>query len=66
MTNKPLINHVEKVETYTLLASNGKHIRKATKAVFADGFEIKFLDYIPSKTDAINLAIGLRTSGQVS
>ena len=57
---KPLINHVEKVETYQLLAANGRPIRKATKCIFSDGYEVKFLDYIPSKIDAINAAIGVR------
>lgn len=60
-TLKPLINHVERVETYQLLTGNGKQIRKATKAVFSDGFEIKFTEYIPSKTDAANQAIALRS-----
>ena len=57
---KSLINHVAKVETYQLLAANGRPIRKATKCIFSDGYEVKFLDYIPSKTDAINAAIGVR------
>lgn len=62
MNNKPLINHVERIETYQLTASNGKPIRKATKAIFSDGFEVKFMEYIPSKTDAINQAIGVRNA----
>lgn len=56
----PLINHVESIETYQLVASNGKPIRKATKVIFSDGFEVKFLDRIPSKTDAINQALAVR------
>ena len=61
---KPLINHVERIEIYELRASNGKRIRTATKAIFSDGFEVKFLERIPSKTDAINQAIALRRNGQ--
>ena len=56
----PLINHVDRIETYELRASNGQRIRKATKAIFSDGFEVKFLDLIPSKTDAINQALAIR------
>ena len=56
----PLINHVDKIETYKIVAANGKCVRRATKVTFSDGFEVKFADRIPSKTDAINQAIAYR------
>ena len=40
------------VETYTLTARNGRHIRKATKVVFPDGYEIKFTEHL-SKREAL-------------
>jgi hypothetical protein len=44
-----------KVETYNLTARNGCHIRMATKVVFADGREVKFLDRM-GKAEAIRQA----------
>lgn len=43
------------VETYALKAKNGRHIRMATKVVFPDGFEVKFMDKMP-KAEAIRQA----------
>jgi hypothetical protein len=40
------------VETYSLVASNGRPIRKAARVVFADGREVRFLDRM-SKREAI-------------
>lgn len=41
-----------RVETYQLKAANGKPIRKATKVVFADGREVKFMERM-SKREAL-------------
>lgn len=38
-----------KVASYNLTASNGKHIRRATKVILPDGTEIKFLDLLSNK-----------------
>lgn len=35
------------VQTYRLQASNGRHIRIATKVVFADGFVVRFIERMP-------------------
>ncbi len=35
---------VARVENYNLTASNGSHIRTATKIVFVDGSEIRFTE----------------------
>jgi hypothetical protein len=44
-----------KVENYHLHASNGKHIRIATKVILEDGREIRFLERL-SKKQAIRSA----------
>lgn len=44
-----------KVETYNLTASNGRHIRKATKVTRPDGTEIRFTEKM-SKREAIRQA----------
>lgn len=46
------------VTTYNLTASNGRHIRKATKVTFADGREIRFMDLM-SKREALRQAAAL-------
>lgn len=46
------------VETYTLTASNGRHIRKATKVVFPSGYEIKFMERM-GKREALRQAARL-------
>ena len=38
-----------KVQDYKLYASNGRYIRTATKVIFDDGSEIKFLDKLDKK-----------------
>jgi hypothetical protein len=43
------------VKSYNLQASNGRHIRVATKVVFADGREIRFIEKM-SKRDALRNA----------
>jgi hypothetical protein len=45
-----------KIETYTLMATNGKRIRRATKVVFNTGREIKFMDKL-TKSEAISAAL---------
>jgi hypothetical protein len=46
-----------RVETYQLVSSiTGKPIRKATKVIFADGKEVKFIERLP-KTKAIRAAM---------
>ena len=37
------------VTTYNLFAGNGRHIRKATKVIFPDGKEIRFLERVGKK-----------------
>lgn len=44
-----------KVETYRMVASNGKHIRMATKVVLPNGQEMRFIDKL-SKREALNAA----------
>jgi hypothetical protein len=44
-----------KVETYALKASNGRHIRMATRVIMADGRVIKFIDKM-GKAEAIRQA----------
>jgi hypothetical protein len=41
-----------KVETYQLVAGNGRPVRKATKVVFPDGVEVRFMEKL-SKRRAI-------------
>lgn len=41
-----------RVETYSLKARNGRHIRKATKVVFADGHEVAFTERL-SRREAL-------------
>lgn len=43
------------VKTYALKASNGRHIRMATKVVLPDGQEVRFIDKM-SKKEAIENA----------
>jgi hypothetical protein len=43
------------VESYILQASNGRRIRTATKVVFADGREIRFIEKM-SKRQALKSA----------
>jgi hypothetical protein len=43
------------VKNYTLIASNGRKTRVATKVVLSDGTEIKFIERL-SKRDAIRNA----------
>ena len=38
-----------KVETYRLVASNGRHIRLATKVTLADGRVVKFMERMPKR-----------------
>lgn len=47
------------VETYTLIASNGRKIRKATKVTFADGYCVRFTELI-GKREAIRQAVIVR------
>jgi hypothetical protein len=44
-----------KVETYQLVAGNGRPVRKATKVVFPDGVEVRFMEKL-SKRRAIEQA----------
>ena len=44
-----------KVQTYNLTANNGKHIRQATKVVFANGQEFAFTEKL-SKKEALKQA----------
>lgn len=37
------------VGTYTLKASNGRHIKKATKVTFADGHVIRFMEKMSNR-----------------
>jgi ABC-type Zn2+ transport system substrate-binding protein/surface adhesin len=48
-------NAAATVETYNLKASNGRHIRKATKVTFADGRTVSFIEKM-SKQRAIQQA----------
>lgn len=45
-----------KVENYKLTASNGKHIRIATKVILDNGEEIRFIERL-SKKEAIRQVI---------
>lgn len=54
-----MTNSEARVETYNLRASNGSHIRKATKVVFSDGTEVKFIERM-SKREAIRQATSHR------
>lgn len=44
------------VEIYKLTASNGRHIRTATKVTFEDGITVRFMERM-SKREAIRQAI---------
>lgn len=48
-----------RVDTYTLTAPNGRHIRKATRVVFADGHAVDFMERM-SRRDAIQQATAAR------
>ena len=37
-------NNVSRIENYNLNASNGRHIRTATKVIFKDGSEVRFTE----------------------
>jgi len=54
MTNAQQI----RVETYRLTTRSGRHIRKATKVVFPDGYEIRFTERM-SKREALRQAAKL-------
>jgi hypothetical protein len=43
-----------KVENYRLFAGNGRYIRTATKVIFADGSEIKFIEKLSKKAAIAN------------
>ena len=43
------------VETYNLTARNGRHIRKATRVRFSDGFTVDFTELLP-KGEALRQA----------
>jgi hypothetical protein len=49
-----------RAETYNLTASNGRHIRKATKVVFDSGHEVRFTERL-SKREALRQAAKLPT-----
>ena len=38
-----------RVETYPLLASNGRYIRKATVVIAKDGRTVRFIDLVPKR-----------------
>lgn len=40
---------IARIETYRLTASNGRHIRMATKIVFQDGTERRFTERMSRK-----------------
>ena len=48
--------HIMRVETYQLLASNGRPIRKATRVVMENGRVIRWTERI-SKREALRTAI---------
>jgi hypothetical protein len=48
-----------KVTEYNLKASNGRHIRKATKVTFPDGYEVRFIERMP-KGEAVKQAEAIR------
>lgn len=53
-----------RVENYNLVATNGRHIRKATKVIYDDGKEIRFVEKV-SKKEAIRNAIYQRDKVEV-
>lgn len=42
-------NNTAAVTTYNMTASNGRHIRKATKVKFSDGRVVRFIDLMGKK-----------------
>lgn len=38
-----------KVETYQLMTTNGDPIRKATRVIFTDGYQVSFTEKLPKK-----------------
>lgn len=53
-------NPKTRVEDYNLSSVSGRPIRRATKVVFPDGKEIRFLDRFTSKREAIRQAEAIR------
>jgi len=47
---------IKSVEEYQLLTASGKRVRKATKVIFKNGKEIKFVEKV-TKKDAIKNAL---------
>ena len=47
------------VSTYTLTASNGQPIRKATAVTFSDGHVVKFMERMPARS-ALRQAVEVR------
>lgn len=47
------------IQTYNLLAQTGRHVRKATKVIFADGYVVKFIELM-TKRAALAQAIEYR------
>jgi hypothetical protein len=60
--NVPTLNEETdmKATEYTLKASNGRHIRKATKVTFPDGYEVRFIEKM-AKAAAIRAAVEIRS-----
>ena len=52
-----------RVETYQLVASNGNPIRKATKVIFPDGQEVRFMERV-NKRNALEQAKRRHTNGE--
>lgn len=51
-----------KATEYNLKTKTGKHIRKATKVTFPDGYEVRFIERMP-KAAAIRQAVEIRAKG---
>ena len=62
--NVPTLNQEAqmKVTEYNLKSKNGRHIRRATKVTFPDGYEVRFIERMP-KGAAIKQATELRARG---
>lgn len=45
--------------TYTMQTKSGRHIRRATRVTFSDGFKVDFIDLMPKRA-AITQAIEYR------
>lgn len=48
-----------KATEYTLKTKDGRHIRKATKVTFLDGYEVKFIERM-TKREAMKQAAEIR------